>query len=226
MTISKLSIYGNVNIGVYIFANDQIALVPKGLDKKILDIISETLNVEPIEIRIADLSIIGIMVAGNNNGIILPRIIKDNELIELKRLLSKYDLNIVVVGSKYTAIGNLVLANDKGAILYPEFEKNVIEKIKDGLGVDNVEQTYIAGIPVVGSVGVITNKGGILHPATSDNELEKLEKIFKVPLMTGTVNFGVVFIRSGLVANTHGALIGENTTGPEMVRIQEALGVE
>lgn len=226
MTISKLSIYGNVNIGVYIFANDQIALVPKGLDKKILDIISETLNVEPVEIRIADLSIIGIMVAGNNNGIILPRIIKDNELIELKRLLSKYDLNIVVVGSKYTAIGNLVLANDKGAILYPEFEKNVIEKIKDGLGVDNVEQTYIAGIPVVGSVGVITNKGGILHPATSDNELEKLEKIFKVPLMTGTVNFGVVFIRSGLVANTHGALIGENTTGPEMVRIQEALGVE
>lgn len=226
MTISKLSIYGNVNIGVYVFANDQIALVPKGLDKKILDTISETLDVEPIEIRIADLSIIGIMVAGNNNGIILPRIVKDNELIELKRLLSKYDLNIVVVGSKYTAIGNLVLANDKGVILYPEFEKNVVEKIKDGLGVDNVEQTYIAGIPVVGSVGVITNKGGILHPATSDNELEKLEKIFKVPLMTGTVNFGVVFIRSGLVANTHGALIGENTTGPEMVRIQEALGVE
>lgn len=226
MVISRLSIHGNVNIGVYIFANDQIALVPKGLDKKILDIISETLNVEPIETRVADLSIIGIMVAGNNNGIILPRIIKDNELIELKKLLSKYDLNIVVAESKYTAIGNLILANDKGAVLYPEFEKNVVEKIRDGLGVDNVEQTYIAGIPVVGSIGVVTNKGGILHPATSDNELEKLEEILKVPLMTGTVNFGVVFIRSGLVANTYGVLIGEDTTGPEIVRIQEALGVK
>ena len=226
MAINKLSIHGNVNIGVYIFANDEIALVPKGLDRKILDAISETLDVEVIETRIADLSIIGIMVSGNNNGIIVPKIIKDNELSDLKRALTKYNLNLTLIRSKYTAIGNLVLANDKGAIIYPDFEKDAIEEIKDNLNVNHIEQAYIAGIPVVGSIGVITNKGGILHPATSDNELERLEQVFGVPLMTGTVNFGVVFIRSGLVANTHGVLVGENTTGPEMVRIQEALKVE
>ncbi len=225
MTLNKLSIHGNVNIGIYIFANDVFAIVPKGVDKKVMDVVAETLNVDVIEARVSDLSIIGVMIAGNNNGLILPRIIKESEIYDLKRALAKYDINIAVVESKYTAIGNLVLANDNAAIVYPGFEEDVLDTIKETLGVETIVKKYIAGIPVVGSVGVVTNKGGILHPGTSDSELDELEKIFKVPLMTGTVNFGVVFLRSGLVANTHGVLVGENTTGPEIVRIQEALRV-
>ncbi len=225
MTLNKLSIHGNVNIGIYIFANDVFAIVPKGVDKKVMDVVAETLNVDVIDARVSDLSIIGVMIAGNNNGLILPRIIKESEIYDLKRALAKYDINIAVVESKYTAIGNLVLANDNAAIVYPGFEEDVLDTIKETLGVETIVKKYIAGIPVVGSVGVVTNKGGILHPGTSDSELDELEKIFKVPLMTGTVNFGVVFLRSGLVANTHGVLVGENTTGPEIVRIQEALRV-
>ncbi len=225
MTLNKLSIHGNVNIGIYIFANDVFAIVPKGVDRKIIDIIAETLNVDVIEARVSDLSIIGVMIAGNNNGLVLPRIIKESEMHDLKKALAKYDVNIAVVESKYTAIGNLVLANDNAAVVYPGFEEEVLDTIKETLGVKTIVKKYIAGIPVVGSVGVVTNKGGILHPGTSDSELDELEKIFKVPLMTGTVNFGVVFLRSGLVANTHGVLVGENTTGPEIVRIQEALRV-
>ena len=225
MTLNKLSIHGNVNIGIYIFANDTFAIVPKGTDRKIIDIIAETLNVDVIEARISDLSIIGVMVAGNNNGLILPRIIKESEIHDLKKALAKYDINIAIVESKYTAMGNLILANDNAAVVYPGFEEEALNTIKETLGVETIVKKYIAGIPVVGSVGVITNKGGILHPGTSDSELDELEKIFKVPLMTGTVNFGVVFLRSGLVANTHGVLVGENTTGPEIVRIQEALRV-
>ncbi len=226
MPISKLSLYGNINIGVYIFANNRIAFIPKNTDHKIIDIIAKTLNVDVFSISIADLSIIGVMMAGNDNGIILPKIIKDSELLDIKRLLKKYDINILVLDSKYTALGNLILANNKGAVIYPEFEREVVKVIRDVLGVQNIEQRYIAGIPVVGSIGVITDNGGIIHPGASDTELQSLEEVFKVPLTTGTVNFGVVFVKSGLVANNHGIIVGENTTGPELMRIQEAFGVE
>jgi len=226
LPISKLSLYGNINIGVYIFANNRIAFIPKNTDSKIIDIITKTLNVDVFSISIADLSIIGVMIAGNDNGIILPKIVKDSELSEIKRILKKYDVNLLVLESKYTALGNLILTNNKGTVIYPEFEKEVINTIRDTLGVENIEQRYIAGIPVVGSIGVVTDNGGIIHPGASDTELQSLEEVFKVPLTTGTVNFGVVFVRSGLVANNHGILVGENTTGPELMRIQEAFGVE
>ncbi len=226
MPISKLSLYGNINIGVYIFANNRIAFIPKNTDHKIIDIIAKTLNVDVYSISIADLSIIGVMMAGNDNGIILPKIVKDSELLDIKRSLKKYDINILVLDSKYTALGNLILTNNRGAVIYPEFEKEAVKVIKDVLGVQNIEQRYIAGIPVVGSIGVITDNGGIIHPGASDTELQSLEEVFKVPLTTGTVNFGVVFIKSGLVANNHGIIVGENTTGPELMRIQEAFGVE
>ena len=226
MPISKLSLYGNINIGVYIFANNRIAFIPKNTDHKIIDIIAKTLNVDVYSISIADLSIIGVMMAGNDNGIILPKIIKDSELLDIKRSLKKYDINMLVLDSKYTALGNLILTNNKGAVVYPEFEKEVVKMIRDVLGIQNIEQRYIAGIPVVGSIGVVTDNGGMIHPGASDTELQLLEEVFKVPLTTGTVNFGVVFVKSGLVANNYGIIVGENTTGPELMRIQEAFGVE
>jgi len=226
LPISKLSLYGNINIGVYIFANNRIAFIPKNTDHKIIDIIAKTLNVDVYSISIADLSIIGVMMAGNDNGIILPKIIKDSELLDIKRSLKKYDINMLVLDSKYTALGNLILTNNKGAVVYPEFEKEVVKMIRDVLGIQNIEQRYIAGIPVVGSIGVVTDNGGMIHPGASDTELQLLEEVFKVPLTTGTVNFGVVFVKSGLVANNYGIIVGENTTGPELMRIQEAFGVE
>ncbi len=226
MPITKLSLYGNINIGVYIFANDSIAFVPKNTDQKIIDIVARTLNVDVYSVSIADLSIIGVMMAGNSNGILLPRIIKDNELSDIRKVLKKYGINTVVLDSKYTALGNLILSNSRGAVIYPEFEKDVVKIIKDVLNVERIEQRYIAGIPVVGSIGVVTDNGGIIHPGASDTELQTLEEVFKVPLTTGTVNFGVVFVKSGLVANNHGVLVGENTTGPELMRIQEAFEVE
>ncbi len=226
MPITKLSLYGNINIGVYIFANNSIAFVPKNTDQKIIDTIARTLNVDVYSISIADLSIIGVMMAGNDNGILLPRIIKDSESSDIRKVLKKYGINTVVLDSKYTALGNLILSNSKGAVVYPEFEKDVVKIIKDVLNVERIEQRYIAGIPVVGSIGVVTDNGGIIHPGASDAELQTLEEVFKVPLTTGTVNFGVVFVKSGLVANNHGILVGENTTGPELMRIQEAFGVE
>ena len=125
-----------------------------------------------------------------------------------------------------TALGNLIAANDRGAIVSPLVERSVIPRIKEVLGVENIVQQQVASIPTVGSLMVVTNKGGVIHPGASDDEIKMLSSIFGVELMTATVNFGIYFVRAGIVANDYGALVGDDTTGPELVRIQQALRVE
>ena len=65
--------------------------------------------------------------------------------------------------TKKTAYGNLVLANDKGAVVDPRFKENEIKKISEALGVEAVP-TEIAGLPYVGSLAVATNKGVLSSP--------------------------------------------------------------
>ncbi len=227
MPLERLSIYGNPNIGVYLFATDTYALIPPGLEEKTRRIIGEALDLDEdriVETTIADMRIIGVMVAGNDNGLLLPRIISSGEEASLRRTLGDL-INIEVLDSRLTALGNVILANDNAAVICPDFEDKVAETVRNTLGVE-VEKRSIAYIPTVGSLGVVTNKGGVLHPDASDEELEHLADLFKVPLDIGTVNFGVSFIKTGLVANSRGALVGEYTTGPELARIQKALQLD
>ena len=224
MLLNRLSILGNPNIGIYIFANDKIALVPPGLTSSEKEVITETLKVDVIETKIAGTIIIGALVAGNNNGIILPRNVLDEEYFNLKNALNKYGIEVYVSSSKNTALGNIILANDKKCISGGVLEKSEINALREVLGVDIIEKN-IMGLPIPGSLAVVTNTGGVVHPDISDEELSFLENTFGVPFERATVNSGVPFIKTGLVANKYGALVGELTTGPEIMRIQRGLGI-
>ncbi len=188
MPLDTLRIRGNPNIGVYIFANNKVALVPKGTESEVKRKISDTLNVEVKELR-------------------------------------DVGLNVHVVHTVFTALGNIILANDKAVMFHKEIEDHELERMVRILDVNRFRKGSIAGIPTVGSVAVITDKGGVVHPDVSDDELEGLSEFFGVPLDVGTVNFGVAFIKTGLVANNYGALVGEKTTGPEIMRIMKALNM-
>ena len=222
MNINKLRVYGNPNIGVYIFANDKIAITPPGLNEDEKKLIIETLNVELIETKIADTILVGVMIAGNNNGIILPRNTRDEEYTYLKNILKHYGLNVEILRSKNTALGNLVLVNDSAAIVGSELERSEIMRVRNALDVE-VFQKDILYLTIPGSLAVVTNNGGVIHPDVSDEELKGIEKILKVPFERATVNSGIPFIKTGLIANTYGALVGELTTGPEILRIQRGL---
>jgi len=221
MPLDTLRIRGNPNIGVYIFANNRIALVPKGTENGVKRKISDTLNVEVIEASVDDSPLLGIFVTGNDSAIILPRLVKEEEVEELRDI----GLNVHVVHTVFTALGNIVLVNNHAAMLHREIEDHELERIVRTLNVDKFMKGSIAGIPTVGSVAVITDNGGVVHPDVSDEELDRLSKFFNVPLDVGTVNFGVAFIKTGLVANNYGALVGEKTTGPEIMRIMKALNM-
>ncbi len=218
--VALLNLMGNSNIGVYIYATDSYVIVPEGLENKEIGLIREILGHKPIETMVGGSRLIGVLVAGNSNGLILGSTVKDEEIEKLKKSL---DINIEVLPSKNNAVGNLIAANDKAALVYPGLEKASMQKIQDTLGVEVVARP-IAGITTVGSILVVTNRGGLVHPDTTEEELKFLEELFKVPILTGTVNFGVSFVRTGIVANSFGALVGGETRGPEIARIQMALG--
>ncbi len=219
--IEPITVFGNPNVGVYIFANDDFALVPPGLKEDSLKKIERALKVRIVEARVADSVLLGLFVAGNNHAIVVPSIIKPYELDSLKK---EVDLPIKVIRSRLTAMGNVILCNDKFALLHPEMDQ-WLEEVSQALGVP-AETGTIAGVPTVGSVAVVNDKGGIAHPDASDEELDELEKKFQVIFDVGTVNYGVPYVKTGLVANNKGAVVGSLTSGIEMARISRALSGE
>jgi len=218
--VAKLSIFGNSNIGVYIYVNDFYAFVPPGLTKSEKETIEEVLDVEIVETTIAQTRLLGVLMNGNNHGLIIARNILPEELNIIKR--STKDLNITILESRNNAIGNLFIANSRQALAYPYLSNEEIKQISEVLDVE-VEKGNIAGIPTVGSVLVVTDRGGLVHPEASDEEIKRISELFGIPILPGTVNFGVAFLRTGLIANNKGAIAGEETTGPELARIQMAL---
>jgi translation initiation factor 6 len=163
----------------------------------------------------------GALVCANSNGMLLPNSIRNEEL---ERIKSVFKGNITIMETKKTAYGNLVLANDKGAVVDPRFKSSEIKQISETLGVEAIP-SEIAALPYVGSVSVATNKGVLAHPMLTEEEKKTLESVFKVPVDVGTVNCGIPYVGTGLIANTHAAVAGSMTTGPEMFIIGNALDV-
>jgi len=221
MPLDKIRIFGNPNIGIYIFANNKVALIPPINDASIKRKLRENLNVDVIECRVADSVIIGVLVAGNDSGILLPRIVREDEFNYLRDM----GLNVEVLYTNYTALGNIILANNKAAIVYPDLGDRDVNTIKRVLNLENVVRRDIGKFATVGSIAVVNDSGGVIHPDVSDSEVREVSKIMGVALDIGTVNFGVAFIRTGLVANNYGAVVGERTTGPEIMRIMKALNL-
>ncbi len=209
----------NPNLGVYCRANDSVAFIQKGLLKKVKNVISKSLDVEVVEVTIADSTIIGSLLAINSKGVIVSNIVDSNTIKEIE----KQGLDVFMIEDIVNAAGNDILINDKAALIHPEISNKSMKKIKDMLDIDVMKGT-IAGLETVGMAAVVTNKGCLCHPKSTDEEKIILEELFGVKVMIGTINHGSPMIGSGLVANTKGAIIGNKTTGIEMGRIEEALG--
>ncbi len=221
--IELMSINGNPNVGVYVYANNRVALVPPTVTEKDKKTIADVLGVEVVETRIADMVINGVMVAGNDRGILLPRIVKPEEYDLLRERIGDV-VKLHILDVRQTALGNLIAANSYAALVSPLLPKHAVDTVKEVLGVEVVYQGTLAEIATVGSMIVVTDKGGVVHPGVSDEELRMLSNLFRVEVSRATVNFGLYFVKAGLVANNRGAIVGDETTGPELMRIQQALG--
>lgn len=221
MPISRTSIYGNSNIGAFVFANDSFALVPHDAPEKFIVEISNTLKVPVYRATICGSVLLGIFIIGNSKGILVPHNAREDEISFIKRVTG---FPIVQYRGKYTALGNMILLNDRNAFVSPRADKELRLLISNELGVE-VFEGQIAGISTPGACAVMNNRAILCHPRTSDEEMSKLEKIFNKPVYPSTVNCGIPYLRVGMVVNSNGAVVGEDTTGPELAHIESSLGL-
>ncbi len=221
MTVYLSSIVGSASIGVYSLATESIVMIPRMVPQQKAREFADWLQVKLAYTSISGSVLAGALACANSNGMLLPNSIREEELSQIR---SVFDGNITIMETKKTAYGNLVLANDKGAVVDPRFKAADLKKIADTLGVE-VFPGEIAGLPYVGSLAVATNKGVLAHPLLKEVERKVLEQAFKVPIDVGTINCGIPYVGTGLIGNSHAAVAGSMTTGPEMFIIGNALDV-
>jgi len=219
MAIISADIFGSPNIGVYCFACEGWAAVPAGTPPNKRKKFRDCLGVEIAEVNIAGSTLLGIMLAGNKNGLALPHIVYDHELETMKK---STQMNVAIIEDKRDALGNLILVNDYGAVVDPSFPTSTIQKLEELFQVE-VVRGRISGLPYVGSLAVATNKGAITNPSILYDEKEVIRDVLKVQIEPSTVNGGVPFIRSGLLATSHGAVTGPLTVGKELMVISQVM---
>ncbi|RLE73169.1 MAG: translation initiation factor IF-6 [Thermoprotei archaeon] len=219
MSVQKSLLYGNPNVGVYAFTNENITILPVDVPEKNVEEFAEALGTEVFLASICESPLLGVFIAGNSNGILLPRFSLEYEVEKIKEKVGD-KVNVEVLSSLRNALGNLILANDKVAIVSPLIEKEYLKMIEEVLDVEVVVRT-IGGSPLVGSIASISNRGLLVYPLVTDEELEELRKLFNITVDVGTVNRGSIFLRAGLVVNSKGAIVGYETTGPELLRIHQ-----
>jgi len=208
-------------VGLFTRTNDNTLLLPFGFAETKTNKLKEYLDVEKIiHVSVAGTRLMGPMTVMNNNGILLPSTVSDEEI----QILKQTGLNVERLKSKFTAIGNLISANDKGAIVSNLFKGEVNQDIKDTLGVP-IQTMSIGGFIQVGSMVVATNAGAIVHPKANDAEISRISEILQVEAEPATVNGGSPYLSSGIIANFSSVIVGNLTTGPELIMISRALKV-
>jgi len=221
MGLHLIDVYHSPNIGIFLKANDKVLLVPKGLAPNKCEKLAEALDVSLYQSSIAGSRLLGILGSMNGNGLLLSRMAEDEEI---KEIASNTHLNVARLESKYTAVGNLVTANDKCALVSPILEPKAVSQIKDVLATE-VERMSIGEYNQVGALVVATNSGAAVYPELGENEVARIGGLLGVEAYPTPVNRGVPYVASGLVANSKNAIVGNQTTGPELVFITRALRV-
>lgn len=216
----RLAFSGSSYVGVFARATDSIVLVRPTMDEAVRSSLEDELTVPPVATTIGGAGAVGALAAGNDTGMVVSGRATDDELA---RLSAETDVSVSRLPGRLNAAGNVILANDTGAVVHPDLEPAAVDTVETTLGVPVTHGT-LGGVGTVGTAGVATDVGALCHPKSTEAELAAVEESLDVPADIGTINYGGPLIGSGLIANRHGYVAGEETTGPELGRIEDALG--
>ncbi len=218
MDIFKYDLYGGPNVGIYAQANNEHVFLPRGFAKTKAEHIEKYLGAVAEYVAVANTRLIGTMMVMNNKGALLPNICTGEEIEFFKE---KSGLNVGVLSTKYTALGNMICVNDKGAALSPLIGKDDAQIISDVMGVEIIHKK-IAGYHQTGAVLSATSQGGIIHPESDEEDVKELSDVLKVSIEKSTINGGVPYVSSGILANSKSIVTGSFTTGPEIMTLTRA----
>lgn len=217
--IKKISILKNNFIGLYARVWEDIAFLPLGVEQETVREFEESMGVRVERVLINQSYLIGSLMVMNSNGIIVARNGTDERLPE--------DLNgrnVLFLKDKINAVGNDIIANDRGGAIIHRggFSASSKKKIEDTLGVEVIKGT-IGKIKTVGSAAVISKRGMLVTPEADEDEMKFLSEFFGVPVKSGTANFGNIYVGSSVLANSRAVFVGKETTPIEIGRIDDVL---
>ncbi|QRV16805.1 translation initiation factor IF-6 [Haloterrigena salifodinae] len=218
--MQRLAFAGSAYVGVFARATDSCVLVRPDVDDDVVTDLTDELEVPAVQTTVGGSSTVGALATGNENGLLVSSRVLEYEREALEEAV---DLPVAELPGNINAAGNVVLANDYGAYVHPDLPRETVQIVKDTLEVP-IERGDLAGVRTVGTAAVATNSGVLCHPKATDEELDVLEETLDVRADVGTVNYGAPLVGSGLIANESGYIVGEDTTGPELGRIEDALG--
>jgi translation initiation factor 6 len=218
--VLRVSFAGSSYIGVFARATDDCLLVRPDADTDLVAALGEELDVPTLGTTVGGSATVGALATGNENGILVTSRSTERER---EAIADVADLPVYELPGRINAAGNVVLANDYGAYVHPELSDDAVAVVREALDVP-VERGDLADVRTVGTAAVANNRGVLCHPKSREPELEALEELLDVRADIGTVNYGAPLVGSGLVANGAGYAVGEDTTGPELGRIEDALG--
>jgi translation initiation factor 6 len=212
MEIERYDYLGNSNIGFYATVSNEQSIFPPEFDKK------EIFETESVETYIARTRLVGLFTAGNSNCLLVPNNITDRE----REKLEESNVDFQVLETRDTALGNLILANDEGAIISENLEDHR-QEIEEALEVP-VKIAEIAGSSTVGTASITNFHGAVIHRDASEEDAGTVKEHLELEdIDIGTVNMGSPFVGSGAVANDSAVLVGEETSGPEIGRIDRTM---
>lgn len=219
MAVILADVFGSPNIGIYCFCNEKVAIVPPGLTNRKMNQFAETLGVGVCKTTIGGSTLVGALATGNSNAVLVPHTIREYELERIQEFTKT-----VVVRSKWTALGNVVLVNDLGAVVHSDSPQEIAKAVNEELSVTPV-LGRIGKLPFVGALGIATNRGAILSPTTTEEEQNVARSALHVEVQLSSTNGGVPFVKSGILANSKGAVVGPLTRGAELMQVSRSLGV-
>lgn len=220
--IFKYDVYRSPNVGIYTKCNDKFVFIPNGFAVTKAKNLSEFLKTDYVFTSVANTRLLGPLMVINNCGLLLPRNCFEEEVAHLKKATG---LNVDILDTKHTAIGNLICTNDKGAIMSPLIPDEYVKKVEDVLGVEVIRKR-IAGYHQAGAMAVATSNGGIIHPSTEEEDIKIISQVLGVDLEPATINGGSPYLSSGILANNKSLVVGSLTNGPELVMLTKAFRVE
>ena len=222
MGIFKYDIYRSPNVGIYAKCNDSFVFIPNGFAITKVKNLCEFLKTDYVFTSVANTRLLGVLMVMNNKGILLPRNSLEEEVVHLKKSTG---LNVDILDTKHTAIGNLLCVNDKGGIMSPLIPSEYVKKVEDVLGIEVIRKK-VAGYYQSGAMAKANSHGGIIHPETEEEDIRTISQVLGVDLEPATINGGSPFVSSGILANNKSMVVGSLTNGPELVMLTKAFKVE
>lgn len=217
MDIVKYDIYRGPNIGVYTSVNDEFVFIPRGFVRSKAETLAGHLGVRHMNVSVGGTRVIGALMVANNHGLLLPQTAYPDEI----EALETTGLNVEILDTRYNALGNMMSANDRGAVVSPLIERENLKKIEQALDVE-VVQSRIAGYNQAGAMLRVNGTGGIIHPEADDEDVKTFSNVLGARLEPATVNGGVPFVASGTLINNRAVVTGSFTTGPEIMMLTRA----